>query len=110
MRGVNEVAMPPWRMNVPSCTVRTRSTFGLNVMVSVMTDTRDALLIEMGTVYGPPATWKVVPGTVTITCAGVAGVPPGPVGAAGTASGGGAVGAGVPGATPGPVCGVVGIV
>ena len=59
-------------MNVPSCTLRTRSTFGLNVIVNVITDTRDALLIDTGTVYGPPATWNVVPGTVRMICAGVA--------------------------------------
>ena len=37
-------------MNGPSCTVRTRSTFGLYVTVSVITDTRDTLLIDTGTV------------------------------------------------------------
>ena len=36
--GVNVVGTLPCRMNVPSCTVRTRSTFGLNVTVSVMTE------------------------------------------------------------------------
>src|SRR3712207_3148697 len=55
MRGVNVAGIPPCRMNVPSCTVRTRNTLGLNVTVSVSTDTRDALLIDTGTVYGPPA-------------------------------------------------------
>ena len=59
-------------MNVPSCTVRTRSTAGLKVTVSVSVDTRDALLIETGTVYGPPATRNSVPGGVTMICAGVA--------------------------------------
>ncbi len=34
---------------------------------------RDALLIEIGIVYGPPATWKVVPAGVTMICAGVDG-------------------------------------
>src|SRR5918994_3823978 len=84
--GVKVVATPPWRMNVPSWTLRTRSTFGLNVIVRVITDTREALLIETGTVYGPPATWNVVPGTVRMTCAGVA------VEAPGAAAAGGVVG------------------
>src|SRR5919106_2605571 len=83
IRGVNDVATPPCRMNVPSCTFRTRSTFGLNVTVSVITETRWALLIETGTVYGPPATWNVVPGTVRMTCAGVGAA--GPVAAPGGA-------------------------
>ena len=48
-------------MNVPSCTLRTRSTVGLKVTVSVITDRRDALLIDSGTVYGPPATWNSSP-------------------------------------------------
>src|SRR4029450_572406 len=77
--GVNEVATPPCRMNVPSCTLRTRSTFGLYVMVSVITETRDALLIDTGTVYGPPATWNVVPGTVRMICPGGACGAPGGV-------------------------------
>ena len=51
------------------------------MIVKVITDTRDALLIDTGTVYGPPATWNVVPGTVRMTCAGVA--VRGPCGAAG---------------------------
>src|SRR5690349_15531721 len=75
--GVNEVATPPCRMNVPSCTVRTRRIFGLKVIVRVITDRRDELLIETGTVYGPPATWNVVPGTVRMICAGVCGGAPG---------------------------------
>src|SRR6476619_4615396 len=70
--GVNEVATPPCRMNVPSCTLRPRSTFGLYLNVTVTTETRDALLIDTGTVYGPPATWNVVPGTVRMICPGVA--------------------------------------
>ncbi len=34
---------------VPSCTVRTRTTAGLYVIVSDIVDTRDALLIDTGT-------------------------------------------------------------
>src|SRR5688572_16202098 len=78
--GMNVVATPPWRMNVPSWTLRTRSTLGLKVIVRVITDTREALLIDTGTMYGPPATWKVVPGTVRMTCDGVAAAGPGGVG------------------------------
>src|SRR6185436_18901100 len=70
--GVKLVAMPPWRMNVPSWRLRTRSTLGLKVIVRVIVDTREALLIDTGTVYGPPATWNVVPGTVRMICPGVA--------------------------------------
>src|ERR1044072_3351393 len=73
MRGVNVAVTPPCRMNVPSCAIRARSSAGLNVTVKVITDSRDALLIDTGTVYGPPATWKIVPGVVTTICAGVAG-------------------------------------
>src|SRR6478736_2628254 len=87
MRGVNDVATPPCRMNVPSCAVRTRSTFGLYVTVSVITERRATLLIEIGTVYGPPATRNSVPGGVTITCAVAAPAGVGP----GAAAGGGAV-------------------
>src|SRR6266542_177511 len=72
IRGVNVVVTPPWRMNVPSLTIRTRSTFGLNVTVSVTTDRRDTLLIDSGAVYGPPATRNSVPGVVMMTCAAVA--------------------------------------
>jgi len=50
------------------------------VIVRVITDTREALLIDTGTVYGPPATWNVVPGTVRMTCDGVAVAGPGGVG------------------------------
>src|SRR4051812_39196903 len=104
IRGVNVVGTLPCRMKVPSCTVRTRSTFGLNVTVSVITDTRDALLIESGTVYGPPATRNSVPGGVTRICAAVDDVgaaPAVPGGAGGVAFGsrGGVAGAG--GTTPG---------
>src|SRR5687767_1782578 len=75
-----------------------------------MTETRLALLIETGTVYGPPATWNVVPGTVRITWAGVVAAPPGPAGAAGvvvTSRGGNPVAGGVPAGAPvGVVSGV----
>src|ERR671912_130932 len=109
MRGVKLAPTPPCRMKVPSCTVRTRSTLGLKVIDRLSVETRDALLIETGTVYGPPPTWKTVPGTVTITCAGVA-VARGSVGAGGVvASRGGAVAPGapapVPAGAPVPACG-----
>ena len=98
MRGVKDAITPPCRMKVPSCTVRTRSTAGLYVIVNVTTETRAALLIETGIVYGPPATWKVVPGGDTMIWAGVvgdatAGWPAGVVGTAVGALGNGAVGA-----------------
>ena len=48
-------------MKLPSCTVRTRSIAGSKVSVSVIVDSRDALVIEIGTVYGPPPTRNVVP-------------------------------------------------
>src|SRR6516225_10061689 len=73
LRGVNVAVTLPCRMNVPSWMVRTRRIDGLYVSVSVMTDSRCALLIDTGTVYGPPATWNVVPGGVTMICAGVVG-------------------------------------
>ena len=40
----------PWRMNVPSETLRTRSNAGLKVMEIVSPDTREAPVIETGTV------------------------------------------------------------
>ena len=46
-------------MKLPSCTVRTRSSAGSNVSVSVMVDSREALATEIGTVYGPPPTRNV---------------------------------------------------
>ena len=55
MRGVKFAVTPPCRMNVPSCTFRTRSTAGLNVTVNVIIDNRDAFATASGTVYGPPA-------------------------------------------------------
>src|SRR3954447_2659086 len=74
-----------------------------------MTEIRVALLIEIGVVYGPPATWNVVPAGVTMICAGVdgGGAPrpvagPSPVGFAGA---GGVVAGGVVagGVSPGGV-------
>ena len=50
MRGVNAALSPPCRMKVPSCTERARKTFGLYVTVNVTTETREAVLIEIGTV------------------------------------------------------------
>src|SRR5947207_2471654 len=97
MRGVNAAVKPPCRMNVPSCTVRTRSSAGLYVTVNASIDTRDALLIDTGTVYGPPATRNSVPGAVTIICAAVgaalgAPVPAAPTGAPVTSRAGGVAG------------------
>src|SRR4051812_25447897 len=106
IRGVNVVGTLPCRMKVPSCTVRTRNTFGLNVTVSVMTDTRDALLIDSGTVYGPPATRNSVPGGVTRICAAAGDVGPAPAapgGAGGVAFGSRGGGAGATG-TPAGGC------
>ena len=40
---------------------------GSTITVSVITERRATLLIETGTVYGPPATRNSVPGGVTIT-------------------------------------------
>ena len=50
IRGVKFAVTPPWRMNVPSCTLRTRRTAGLNVTVSVIIDSRDAFATDSGTV------------------------------------------------------------
>src|SRR4051794_17699697 len=118
MFGVNVTIAPPWLMNVPPVTCRTRNTLGLNVSVNVMVDRRDTLLIEIGTVYGPPATRNSVPGVVISSCAAPAG--PGAVGAGaggafgsrgGVAGGGGTPsvpgGGTVPGAPGGVPGGVV---
>src|SRR5438093_11148227 len=97
-------------MKLPSCTARTRSAAGLKVIVSVTLDTRDAPVIDTGTVYGPPPTRNSVPGGVTSTCA-AAGVAAGGV-AGGTAAGGvgggavGAPGGGCAGGTAGAGTGV----
>src|SRR4029453_7141849 len=95
--GVNVALTLPWRMNIPSCTFLTRRTFGLNVTVSVIVEARDTLLIETGTVYGPPAT-RNSPGGVTRICAapGVAGVPVGAAGVAGCVTSRGGVTGSVP--------------
>ena len=85
MRGVKLAVTPPWRMNVPSCTFRTRSTAGLNVTVSVIVDSRDAFATASGTVYGPPAVRNSC-GAVMVICAADA------AGIAGGVAGGGAVG------------------
>ncbi|MGB8554959.1 MAG: hypothetical protein WCD73_16695, partial [Pseudolabrys sp.] len=45
--------------------VRTRSTFGLNVTVSVIVESRDALFTDSGTVDGPLAT-RISGGAVTM--------------------------------------------
>ena len=46
----------------PSFTARTRNSIGSNVNVSVIIESRDALTMEIGTVYGPAPTRNVVPG------------------------------------------------
>src|SRR5690242_19154476 len=56
-------------MNPPSVTERTRSRAGSKASVIEIVERRDALLIEMGTVYGPPPTRTGVPGGVTTTIA-----------------------------------------
>src|SRR5689334_20904455 len=71
-------------------------------MDSVSTDTRDALLIDTGSVYCPPATRNSVPGGVRMICAGVLGAPAGlgAVGAEGCAASRGGVVGGAPGSAP----------
>src|SRR3954470_10373048 len=73
---------------------------------------REALLIEIGTVYGPPDTRNSVPGGVTMICAGVAapatGVAPGDTGwSRGGPAGGVKPGGNAGGAPPGWPAGVV---
>ena len=89
-------------MNVPSCTVLTRRTAGLKVTVTDSVDNRDALLIDSGAMYGPPATLNSVPDGVMMICAGVGWPTPGAVGVAA----GGAVGS--RGGVTGSVGGVTG--
>src|SRR5690606_17082334 len=99
IRGVKVAATVPWRMNVPSWTLRTRSTDGLNVTVNVIVDSRETLLIEIGTTYGPPETRSSGEVVVTITWAasGVAGAgSAGGVAGADGSRGGVPVGGGVP--------------
>src|SRR5436190_9563191 len=104
--------MPPARMKLPSCTVRTRSFVGSKITVSVIVEIRCASVIEIGTVYGPPPTRRVGPGGVISTCAeptpadvvgtagavcagGLAGGVAGGVGSGGTTTGGGWTAGGV---------------
>ena len=47
---LNAGVAPPCRMNVPSCTLRTRISAGLYVIDNVNVDTRVAAAIEIGTV------------------------------------------------------------
>src|SRR5688500_15019600 len=99
--GVNDAVVAPCRMNVPSWTLRTRTTDGSNVIVSDMVETRDALLIESGVRYGPPTTRNSRSVGVMMICAGVTVVP----GAAGGETSGafgsrGGVTGAVPGGTP----------
>src|ERR1019366_1164716 len=56
-------------MKLPSCTMRTRRSAGLNVSVSVTVESRVAPTTEIGTVYGPPPTRNAVEGGERITCA-----------------------------------------
>ena len=64
----------------------------MNVTVSVMADSREALLTESGTVDGPLAT-RISGGAVTITCVdGATGEPGGAFGAVCVTSRGGPVG------------------
>ena len=56
-------------MKLPSCTVRTRRTFGSKDSVSEMVDNWDTPVIDIGTVYEPPPTLNSVPGGVTSTSA-----------------------------------------
>src|SRR3954469_18430165 len=109
IRGVNDDCTPPWRMNVPSCTLRTRSSAGLKVSVSVIDEMRDALLIDTGIVYGPFAT-RTSFGAVTITCADVDGggfAAGGVVGGAATSRAGGVAGVVPAGGLTGVTCGAV---
>src|SRR5690606_11444498 len=91
-------ATPPCCRNVPSCTERTRSTAGSYVMVRLIVESRCAPTTEIGTVYGPPPTWNVGPGVVTVIRA------VGPGGGAGLAVACG-VGVGVPGCAGGTLPG-----
>src|SRR5436190_6284480 len=89
---LNTADAPPVRMKGPSCTVRTRSTFGSNVIVRLMVVSRVAPLIDTGTVYGPPPTRNVVPGVEMTTCADP--MPGVVIGNSAVGAGGGAGGAG----------------
>lgn len=69
---LNVGVTPPCRMNVPSCTVRTRINVGLYVIDSVNVDRRDAPAMEMGMVYGPLPTRSSV-GGLSVMRAGATG-------------------------------------
>src|SRR5512138_994429 len=98
-------------MKLPSCTARTRSAAGLKVIVNDNPDSRDALVADTATVYGPPPTRNSGPGGVTTICApalavtGFGFVAVAPAGDAGLVAGVAADGAGggAPAAAP---CGV----
>jgi hypothetical protein len=47
---LNTGVTPLWRMNVPSCTLRTRISAGLYVIDNVIVEMRDAPATEIGTV------------------------------------------------------------
>ena len=66
---VNDALAPPDRMKLPSLTARTRSSAGSKVRVIVTVDSRDTLVTEIGTVYGPAPTLKTLPGGDRITWA-----------------------------------------
>lgn len=88
---LNAGVMPPWRMNVPSCTLRMRISAGLYVIDNVNVDRRVALAIEIGTVYGPLPTRISLGGLNEIR--------------AGAAIGSACVGAGVAGGVAGAAAG-----
>src|SRR5262245_12662340 len=74
-------------MKLPSCTLTSRMTAGLYVIVSVMPDSCEAPVIDTGTRYGPPPRRKSGPGTDITICPADAVTGPGtgdPVGGAGT--------------------------
>ena len=66
---MNDALAPPDRMKLPSFTARTRSSAGSKVSVSVIVESRETFVIEIGTVYGPAPTLNAVPGGVRSTCA-----------------------------------------
>src|SRR5436190_5948571 len=92
-------------MKLPSCTVRTRTTAGLNVIVNDIDESRVALVTEIGSVYGPPptrnsadggetTTWAPAAGDVGVAGLGAAGAPSVGVPAAGAGAGAAAPGVG----------------
>src|SRR4030095_4046902 len=98
-------------MKLPSCTARTRTAAGLNVTVNDNPESRDALVADTATVYGPPPIRNSGPGGVTTIWApalastalefvaggGAPGAAPWGVAAPGTAGAGAAATAVVPG-------------